>query len=1185
MANRKTPRSSRPAGTALVRVAGNSNPALPRIGKYEMTAEIGHGTRIKAFQAFDPAMGRPVTLKILTDVADTKMAERFRRDVSGVANAGTGSLVAVYELGEHVGLPFATFQYLGDETLRLAIDSRRPLTLFQKVLAMWQIAEGLQAAYSAGLGYVGLRPSGVVLAERVAKIQDFGVVRLAGDGQDEEAFYRAPEQLAGRFRPDSLCDIFAFGVVYYEFLMGSRPFSTERGVPNETGSSRNQRPSIRERLPECPEALERLVYRALETDRELRYQTWDDIQYDADPILRDLKRSYTAGLLADVARLMEAQDLDSAQSLVREILELDPDNPNAYRLRTELRGRIDRRAVEVRVDALLRDADLEVAASRLGRAVELLEAAARLDQASSEVKSRLEQTRARLAQSERSSALIAQAEQLFDQQRLAEAHDKASEAVASDPQNAPARKWLETIDAALRRQEKDTAIEEDLARAKSLLLEEAFDDALTILTDLRDQCPDSEEIRQWLEHVETQKAKAERQARLEAQRQSVGSLVAQGRIADAVPLLEQLTAEFPEDEPLSTLLLEAREQMERDARVATAVRTALDEAQWLADSQRLDLAAQLLRAKAAEFPNDPSVASRLAAIEELLPGWEKSRLVQDALGRARDLEQSQQWSVALAVLEEALQIDPSSKDALEAAERLRTRLREQERRRKLQRRLDAIGQKVAAEAWPQALSLLEAAQAEFPGESEIEALLPQVRDGLRRAESERVAAEVRQSLADDEIEQAEQILLEGAESLPEASRRALEQELEAKRKFRDEWRTAQVLFGRRQFQQAEEILIRLAAPNRPDVEALLEKVREATAATEEDLLYQRGREKALKLIQKQEFQQASDLLRSLLSLFPADPILERDLWSIPGGQRIPSKHKVQRPSSDRPPATAQRYDEEWRRPGRERPPAAPSGSSSRISNVGSPRWAASAAAALLVLVSASAAVWRLSHSGSPAAKPVSVTQAAPSALRSAPEPDAPVQSPASVPPGAYTVRPEPLDAAPVEEKPATKPVPPQPRRSFVPPPLNTNPPEDSAALLLPPPNADPTSVRQAPALPVAVGEPPRVVPPPESPKNDPGAGTGPKASSGGKYVPAKLLSRPLPILPAIAKQRGLYGVVTLSATVDKQGAVSNVKVVSGYPALGAAARDAVLKSRYQPATLDGQPIESSIQIEVSFERK
>ena len=1185
MANRKTPRSSRPAGTALVRVAGNSNPALPRIGKYEMTAEIGHGTRIKAFQAFDPAMGRPVTLKILTDVADARMAEQFRRDVSEVANAGTGSLVAVYELGEHVGLPFATFQYLGDETLRLAIDSRRPLTLFQKVLAMWQIAEGLQAAYSAGLGYVGLRPSGVVLAERVAKIQDFGVVRLAGDGQDEEAFYRAPEQLAGRFPPDSLCDIFAFGVVYYEFLMGTRPFSTEPAVPNEAGSSRYQPPpSLRQRLPECPEALERLVFRALETDRELRYQTWDDIQYDADPILRDLKRSYTAGLLADVARLMEAQDLDSGQKLVREILELDPDNPNAYRLRTELRGRIDRRAVEVRVDALLRDADLEVAASRLGRAVEILEAAARLDQASSEVTSRLEQTRARLAQSENSSALIAQAERLFDEQRLAEAHDKASEAVASDPQNAAARNLLETIDAALRRQERDTAIEEDLARAKSLLLEEAFGDALIILAGLRDECPDSEEIRQWLEHVEMQKAKAERQAHLEAQRQSVGSLVAQGRLADAVPLLEQLTAEFPEDEPLSALLLEAREQMEQDARVAAAVRTALDEAQWLADSQRLDLAAQLLRAKAAEFPNDPSVASRLAAIEELLPGWEKSRLVQDALGRARDLEQSQQWSVALAVLEEALQIDPSSKDALEAAERLRTRLREQERRRKLLRRLDAIGQKVAAEAWPQALSLLEAAQAEFPGESEFEALVPQVRDGLRRAESERVGAEVRQALADDEIEQAEQILLEGAESLPEASRRALEQELEAKRKYRDEWRTAQVLFGRRQFQQAEEILTRLAAPNRPDVEALLEKVREATAATEEDLLYQRGREKALKLIQKQDFQQASDLLRSLLSLFPADPILERDLRSIPGGQRIPSKHKVQRPASDRPPATAQRYDEEWMRPGREQPPAGPSGSPSRISNVGSPRWAASAAAALLILVSASAAVWRLSHNGSPAAKPVSVTQAAPSAPRSAPEQDAPVQSPASVPPGAYTVRPEPLGAAPVEEKPATKPVPPQPRRSFVPPPLNANPPEDSSALLLPPPNAD-SAVRPALALPVVVGEPPRVVPPPESPRNDPGAVTSPKAPSGGKYMPAKLLSRPLPILPALAKQRGLYGVVTLSATVDKQGAVSNVKVVSGYPALGAAARDAVLKSRYQPATLDGQPIESSIQIEVSFERK
>ena len=60
---------------------------MPRIGKYEVTAEIGHGTRIKAFQAFDPAMGRPVTLKILTDVADARMAERFRRDVSEIGRA------------------------------------------------------------------------------------------------------------------------------------------------------------------------------------------------------------------------------------------------------------------------------------------------------------------------------------------------------------------------------------------------------------------------------------------------------------------------------------------------------------------------------------------------------------------------------------------------------------------------------------------------------------------------------------------------------------------------------------------------------------------------------------------------------------------------------------------------------------------------------------------------------------------------------------------------------------------------------------------------------------------------------------------------------------------------------------------------------------------------------------------
>ena len=110
--------------------------------------------------------------------------------------------------------------------------------------------------------------------------------------------------------------------------------------------------------------------------------------------------------------------------------------------------------------------------------------------------------------------------------------------------------------------------------------------------------------------------------------------------------------------------------------------------------------------------------------------------------------------------------------------------------------------------------------------------------------------------------------------------RELQEELEADKRYRDEWRTAQILFGRRQLKEAEQILTRLAAEKRPEAQALLETVREARSASEEEDFYNRGREKALKLIQQQQLEQAADLLRNLLSLFPGDPILERDLQSV-----------------------------------------------------------------------------------------------------------------------------------------------------------------------------------------------------------------------------------------------------------------------------------------------------------------
>jgi len=1089
-----------------------------RIGKYEVEAEIGESATVKVFRALDRDTGRPVTLKVLTDVADRALVERFRREIATAAGLRNRSFIAIYELGEHVGLPFAAMQHLDGDTLRRGIQTQRALTLLQKMLIMWQVAEGVQAAYRGGLSYVGIRPSGIALAsDGSVTIQDFGIVRLGGIEADDAAFYQAPEELAASESPDELSDIFAWGAIYYELLTGNHPFLV--GNPGGLAIDLHQDPArLRDLAPDCPEALERLVHRALEKQRELRYQSLDDVRFDAEPILRDLKRSRAAVLSREARRLMDAQNLDEAQGVLREVLELDPDNQTAHRLRATAQDLLQRRRVQPRVQTLLREAEEEVEAHRFARAAEILKAAVRLDSTNADAKARLEHVLARLAQIQKCAQLVAEGRRFLEQRNLTEAHDRASAALEQDPYHAEAAELLEAIGQAILREEAEAKIEHQLAKAKSLLLLQSFDEALASLEDLHAEFPDSPVVEQWLAHVREQKKEA-------------------------------------------------------------AVRRVAEEAQWLVGQDRPDLAAQLLREKSAELAEEPELLTHLAALEKTLPAWEERRFVQDAINRSAGLEQAQQWPVALTVLEEALETCPDSAELQEAAEQLRAWLRDQEHQKKLARRLEAIVQKMAAGAWTQSIPLIESALVEFPDEPQLESLLAEARAGLKRSECEAAAAEVRRCIADGETEQAGAILHTAIELLgDEPVLRDLQEELEADKRYREEWRTAQVLFGRRQLKEAEQILTRLAAQKRPEAQALLEAVREARSASEEEDFYNRGREKALKLIQQQQLEQAADLLRNLLSLFPGDPILERDLQSI---------QSLRAPEVAAPVLAvveAALPEEPIRRPVAVMPlpaprPWLPAAARGRSAMIG-----LAAFAALLLVILAGVAILRPARSSVPPAK---TTVAAPAARTAPAKADVPASltQPPVPEPQPQTAKVEPSHSKPGAEsskravESAAPPVAPKP---FNPPP---QPARSQAATVQPlPAPAVFATDRNAPSVPANVLSPvaaPTPPPPARVAVPDPGPAIAPRPT-GGQVTEPKLISRPTPVLPSIAKTRGIYGSVKIAATVDARGVVTDVKVMGGNPILAAAARDVVIQSRYQPGTLNGKATNVPVEIEVVF---
>jgi TonB family protein len=126
------------------------------------------------------------------------------------------------------------------------------------------------------------------------------------------------------------------------------------------------------------------------------------------------------------------------------------------------------------------------------------------------------------------------------------------------------------------------------------------------------------------------------------------------------------------------------------------------------------------------------------------------------------------------------------------------------------------------------------------------------------------------------------------------------------------------------------------------------------------------------------------------------------------------------------------------------------------------------------------------------------------------------------------------------------------------------------------------SDRSAPGVPANVLSPVTApAPPARVPVPDPGPAI-PARPTGGQVIEPKLISRPTPQMPSLAKIRGIYGSVKIAATVDKSGNVTNVKMVTGNPLLATAARDVVLQSHYSPGMLNGQPTEVPVEIEVVF---
>jgi Tol biopolymer transport system component len=285
--------------------------------RFRLLEKLGGGGMGVVYKGEDTRLHRTVALKFLPPelTGDPQALERFRREAHAASALNHPNICTIYDIDESADQPFISMELLEGQTLEQRIGGK-PLPIEEVLKLGIQIVDALEAAHTRGILHRDIKPSNIFVTIRgEAKILDFGLAKLQGSDYSEPcppvltetesrqitnlaltltgvamgtAGYMSPEQVRGE-KLDARTDLFSFGLVLYEMAAGKRAFKGDTGPILQEAILKQLPIPLREVNPELPPKLEEIINKALEKNREARYQTASEMRAEIEALKQEME--------------------------------------------------------------------------------------------------------------------------------------------------------------------------------------------------------------------------------------------------------------------------------------------------------------------------------------------------------------------------------------------------------------------------------------------------------------------------------------------------------------------------------------------------------------------------------------------------------------------------------------------------------------------------------------------------------------------------------------------------------------------------------------------------------------------------------------------------------------------------------------------------------------------------------